>query len=73
MEYIHVLVHATGVTICYTIGLFDVEVEGPEIAILKDAHGLVVEDMWLEEISHLVMQFQRFMFSLPSPKSNLAA
>ena len=55
------------------LGFFDVEVEGLEIAILKDAHSLTVEDMWLEEISHLIMQFQRFMFSLPSPESNLAA
>jgi hypothetical protein len=55
------------------LGFFYVEMEGPEIAILKDAHGLTVEDMWLEEISHLIMQFQRFMFSLPSPESNLAA
>ena len=55
------------------LGFFDVEVEGLEIAILKDAHSLTVEDMWLQEISHLIMQFQRFMFSLPSPESNLAA
>ena len=55
------------------LGFFDVEVEGPKIAILKDAHGLTFEDRWLDEISHLIMQFQWFTFSLPSPESNLVA
>jgi hypothetical protein len=75
MEYIQVLVHAYRCyNLLYSWAFFEVEVEveGPEIAILKDAHGLIFEDMWLDEISHLIMQFRRFMFSLPSPESNLA-
>ena len=65
----------TGVTICYIDGLFLCGDGGSRdcyTIILKDAHGLTVEDMWLEEISHLIMQFQCFMFFLPSSESSLA-
>ena len=56
----------TGVTICYIDGLFLCGDGGSRdcyTIILKDAHGLTVEDMWLEEISHLIMQFHVLCFS----------
>ncbi len=52
------------------MGFFYIELEGLEIAILKNAHslslGVSVEDMWLEEICNLIFQFHHFTVSLAS-------
>ena len=59
------------------MGFFYIELEGLEIAILKNAHslslGVSVEDMWLEEICNLIFQFHHFTVSLASSSSNWAA